>query len=417
MLLGILGTIVAARSLGHFDFGLFAIVVAATGFFQTLLDLTVEEAVIKYGFRYQETEDWGRLRRLFGRALAFKAAGGLLAGLALLGLAPAAETLFGSDRLTVPLLVAAPLPLLQSPETLAGAVLYLRGRYDVRSYFLAVSMAVRLLALALGAHFGVTEAVLALVLAQVLASGAISAAGLAGFRRFPQAPAESLERDRREIRRFVLQSSGATGILSLRTALAPLLLGVSTNPSEVASFRAAQAPQQGFAALSAPARMVLLTEHTRDWERGERASVFEGIRRFSLAAAALSVVVVVPAMWLMPDLIRIVLKPDFLGATDAARVILPAAAIQFVLGWTKPFPVSIGKPQLRVVAHGLETAVLLPLVVVLGRAWGATGAAVGVLASTIVFALVWAVLYARVRRAEETGAAAAPVVATEAVTQ
>ena len=48
---GILGTIVAARTLGLDGFGVFATALAAVGFFQALLDLTVEESLTKYGFR------------------------------------------------------------------------------------------------------------------------------------------------------------------------------------------------------------------------------------------------------------------------------------------------------------------------------------------------------------------------------
>jgi O-antigen/teichoic acid export membrane protein len=100
----------------------------------------------------------------------------------------------------------------------------------------------------------------------------------------------------------------------------------------------------------------------------------------------------------MPDLVRLVLTERYLPAVDAARVMLLAAAVQLVYGWTKSLPVSIGRPNLRLVAHGIETAVLVPLIVLLGREWGATGAAVAVLASTLVFATVWTVLLLRVRR-------------------
>ena len=55
-----------------------------------------------------------------------------------------------------------------------------------------------------------------------------------------------------------------------------------------------------------------------------------------------------------------------------------AAAIQLVFGWTKSFPVSIGRPALRIWAHGIEMVVLIPLVGVLGARWGATGAGVRV---------------------------------------
>ena len=38
--------------------------------------------------------------------------------------------------------------------------------------------------------------------------------------------------------------------------------------------------------MSAPARLILLTEQTRDWERGTRDAVFAGIRRYMLGMAA-----------------------------------------------------------------------------------------------------------------------------------
>ena len=78
-------------------------------------------------------------------------------------------------------------------------------------------------------------------------------------------------------------------------------------------------------------------------------------------------------------------------------MILIAAAIHFVLGWTKSLPVTIGRPRLRIVTHGLETLVAIPLVAVLGAEWGATGAAVAVLASTLVFAGAWLVVITRLR--------------------
>ncbi len=142
--LGFFGTVIAAHAFSTRVLGLYAIVIAATGFFQTLLDLTIEEALVKYGFRFQERADWGRLRRLFGRALQVKLAGGILAGICLLALAPASGALFGDPRLETPMLIAAALPLVQSPENVGGVALILRGRYDIRAFFLFFSMALRL---------------------------------------------------------------------------------------------------------------------------------------------------------------------------------------------------------------------------------------------------------------------------------
>jgi len=395
---GFLGTLLAARQLGPEAFGLFSVVLVATGFFQSLLDLTAEEALVKYGFDYATQERWGKLRRLFAQAALIKVAGGVLAGGALAALAPGANAIFGGRGLTVPFLIAALLPVLQSPEGVASAAVILRGRYDLRAWLLASSMGLRMAGLVIGAGYGVTEAVVGVVVAQAAATGVLAAAALAALRRFPRAQAEPLGPDRRSLLRFVFHSSLATGVVSLRGALAPLLLGIVTKPVQVGYFRIAQAPQQGLASLSAPARLILLTEQTRDWARGETGAVFSGIRRYTLAAALVMAVLVPPVYAFMPELVRLLYGRSYGPASEAARLVLLAAALQFVVGWSKSFPVSIGRPGLRVLAHGVESLVMIPLVVLLGGFFGATGAAGAVLASTGVFCAVWAALLVRIRR-------------------
>jgi O-antigen/teichoic acid export membrane protein len=394
--LGFLGTVVAARTFSKEEFGLFSLVVVATSFFQSFFDLTTEEALVKYGFRYSTRQDWGRFRRLFEAGLLFKVCGATLAGIALLLLAPFADSLFGSSQLTEPLLVASLLPLFASMEGLAGAALFVRSRYDVRSGFLAVSTGLRLAGIAVGAQFGLLAAVVGIVVAQALAALAVGSVAYVAFRRFPRRASESLGSDSREILGFVLKSSAATGVLSLRGSLAPVLLGIVTSPAQVGFFRVAQAPQQGLNAVSAPARMILLTEQTRAWEHGRQSEVLAGVRRYSAAAAGLMAVSLPLILWFMPDLIRLVYTSRYLGATDASRILACAAAIVFVVGWSKSFPVTIGRPGLRVWTHGFEALVVLPLVIALGDAYGATGAAVAVLAGTVVFALAWLWIFVRV---------------------
>jgi O-antigen/teichoic acid export membrane protein len=403
VVLGVLGTLVAARQLGPREFGLYALVLATTGFFQVLLDLTVEEAMVKFGFRYTAAGQYGRLRRLYRRALGLKCLGALIAGAVLAILAPFADSIFGAHGLTVPMLIAALFPITQVPEALAGAAIVLTGRYDVRGVFLFLTPAFRLAGIAIGSHYGVEEAVLGLLIGQIAASLAVGGAGLAVFRRFPAAEHEPLRQDRAEILRFVIQSSIATGIVSLRTTIAPLLLGVVTKPVQVGYFRVAQAPQTGLSALTSPARLILLTEQTRDWEAGSTDAVFAGVRRFTLGALVLMVVMIPPLYVFMPDLIRIFYGAGYLPAADAARIMLVAGGIQLVIAWTKSLPVSIGRPGLRIVTHGIETLVLIPLVLVFGLAWEVTGAAAAVLVSTVVFAAIWGVALARIRRETRAG--------------
>jgi len=407
---GILGTIVAARSLGLDGFGVFATALAAVGFFQVLLDLTVEESLTKYGFRYVAAEEWGKLRRLFRQMLVLKLVGGALATLILVAFAPFANEVFGGDGIEQALLAAALLPLVQSPENVGATALLLHSRYDLRGLYQAGSGGLRLLAIVLAAPSGVTATLVAIVLAQIVSTLVISVAGVAALRRFPAAHWRGLAEDASGIRSFVVQSSLATGVISLRTTLVPLILGVVAGPTQVGLFRIAQSPQTGLAAASSPARLMLLTEQTRNWERGERSRILAGVRSYSRWAGGIMLVAVPVFFVAMPWLVRTVFGTEYDGAVDAARIILLAAAVHFTIGWTKSLPVTVGRPQLRIFTHGLETIVAVPLAAVLGARWGATGAAIGVLASTLVFAASWFVVLSRIRdevRASEAARAAA----------
>ncbi len=391
--LGFAATVVAAHVFhSQRRFGDYAAVMAAASLSQLFFDLTVEEAVIKYGFRYIAAEKWGRFRGLFRSALAFKLSGALLGAIGLV-----VFSFVAPHRLQVALLVAAGIPLGQSLEGLAGTALYLRNRYDLRAVLLAWSMGLRLAGVAVGARYGLAEAIAGVLAAQVLATATIVCIGLMGLRRFPAHAPERLGEDRRPILSFIGQSSLATGVISVRTSLAPILLGAVTSTAQLGLFRVAQAPQAGFQTLSAPARMVLLTEQTRDWEHGRQSAVLRGVRRYSAAAFLVSVVLVPPLYIFLPDLIRWIYGSVYAGAANAARVLAIAAALQLVFGWTKSFPVTIGRPGLRVLTYGVESIVVLPLVPLLGVEWGATGAAVALLIGAAVFAVMWTAIFLRVK--------------------
>jgi O-antigen/teichoic acid export membrane protein len=396
--LGFGATVVALHVFSTETFGRYALVLAATAFAQSLLDLTVEEALVKFGFRFVTREDWGRLRRLFASAVAFKLVGGALATGLLLGFAPAANSLLHKHGLTTPLLIGAFIPLAQCTENVGGVAIVLRGRYDVRAFFLFVSMALRFTAIAAFASRGLTATIAAMVVAQVVATAAISVAGWIAYRRFPQQPAVPLGDERRGILRFVAQSSVATGVISLTAPLSLLVLGRVASTRQVAFFRAAMSPQQAFAVVSAPARLILLTEQTRAWERGTRDVVFAGIRRYTLGMAAAAAVILPPLLVFTPEVARLLFSAKNVGAVDATRIVIVAGALRMVYGWTKSFPVSIGRPSLRIWTHGLEMLVLVPLVGIFGTKWGATGAAAAVLVSSVAFCLYWTFLFLRIRR-------------------
>jgi O-antigen/teichoic acid export membrane protein len=258
-------------------------------------------------------------------------------------------------------------------------------------------MALRLGALAVGGSIGVLATVAALVVAQALATAAVGVAALIALRRFPAAAEQELGPDRREFKRFVIRSSAGTLLSPLRGLLGTLLLGVVTTTRQVAYFRVGQVTEGAFAALSSPVRMILLAEQTDDVESGRDARVYVTLRRYMLGAGALMLVVVPTLALLMPTLIRVVYGRAALPAVPAARLFLLVGAIQVILGWTKSFAVSIGRPEVRLLAQGAELLVLLPALLVLGAGFGATGAAAAFLVAAVVLAAVWAFLMPRLR--------------------
>lgn len=388
--LGVGTTIVATRILGD-AYKEFAVVFAAVGFFQSLTDLTVDEALIKYGFRYSTTEDWGRLRRLFEVAVTFKIVGAAVALIVIAALAPFAQSIWhGQPGLVAPLLVGAFIPLAQAVEGIGGIALILRDRYHVRAWFYTVSMGARLVGTTIGAYHGVLGAIIGLLAGQVFATACISLVGLRAFREFPVAPRMQLGEERRELRRFVFSSTVASSLTSARALLGTMLIGIVSPLQQAAYFRNAQAPLTAFGAISSPARLMLLAEQTADYERGHRDRVRRMLRRY-IGGTTLLMLVAVPVGWLlMPWAMGLAYGHVYrVHATDAGRVILLVGALQLVFGFSKTLPVSVGRPNLRVVSHAIEVAVFVPLLVVFGHYWGATGGALAMLASTAVFCVVW----------------------------
>ena len=398
--LGFLATVVAARELSKDDFARFALVFGMTTLLQTFVDLTIDEVVIKYGNRYATQEDWGRFHRLFHVGLLVKLIGGVAGTLAVVVAAFLAPVIWKTGGVQEPLLVASLVPLIQQPEGMAGAVLTLRNRYDLRAWALLWSMALRLTAVWLGAPHGVVAVFVGIVVAQVVATASVSFLAWLGYRRFPHHAAEPLGADQPAIRAFAVQSTIASGLTSLRTSLPTVLLGTVARAPQVANFRAAQAPQTAFQTLSGPARLVLLAEQTRDVEQGRLDRAHTLLRRY-IGTATVIACIATPPLWIfMPTFIRWIYHAKYLPATGAFRVMLLVAVVQFIFGWTKTFPVSIGRPGMRTAGQALEVAVLVPGVLVLGALYGATGAAGGMLAGSLVLAAYWTLGLLRLPRPE-----------------
>ena len=288
---GVLGTIVATRELGTSDYALFASVFAATAFVQLLLDLTVEEALVKYGFRYSERGDWPRFRRLFEVALAFKLVGGALGVVALVALAPFSTGSSGGDAARAPAGRRGAAPARAGAGGRGGAARSSCAAATTSApRSLPASMLLRLAGIAVGSRYGVTRrdgrrrARAGRWRRPRSASAARSRS--AGSRAHGSAP---LGDDRRDFRRFVVSVERRVRALvsAAQRRSAPHCSARSRRSIRPATSASRRRRQPASGALSAPARLVLLTEQTRDCERGRHDRVYAMLRRYMLGTALL----------------------------------------------------------------------------------------------------------------------------------
>ncbi len=234
------------RVLGPSGAGRFSIVVGAVDFLALLVWLTSDDALVKYGFRYSAAGDWGRFHRLVRLAFTCEVVASLAASALIAAIAPFTGSIFrhGGAGLTTPMLIAALLPPLQAFESMA------RPRPDPpRPLRPAGDLAHALDGPApggdrdrrpLGRDRGRAR--------RRLRPGADDDLDP---RARPQAASGSSPpptgcrwpTTAQPIIRFVAQSAAYTGLISLRTWIAPLTLGIVRNTTAVGLFRGAQAPR------------------------------------------------------------------------------------------------------------------------------------------------------------------------------
>ena len=368
--LGIVGTIAAARLLGLEAFGRFATVMAVVGLAQTLLDLTVEESLTKFGFRYIAGEEWGKLHRLFRRALELKLVGGALASLAPAraraarrhrvrlrrahradargGGAAADRVARERERERAP----PPRPLRPSRRAPLGddgdPARRDPDRRVVRRHGGACRDRRRPARRDGGRGHG----------GHARAAAVPAGRGRVARRRPPRDRLVRRPLERRHRRDLAARRAHARPARRRRGHDAGRLPTASRSLRRAASRRRARPS----GSCCSPSRRATGSTAARP--------VLRGVRRYSLAAAGIAAVAV-PVFLVAHAVARAGrLRQEYLPAVDAARIVLVSAAILLVLGWSKSLPVTIGRPRLRIVTHGIETLVLLPLVVVLGARVG-----------------------------------------------
>src|SRR5205814_9889022 len=106
--------------------------------------------------------------RLFRIGMLVKLIGGAVGTATVVGAAFLSPLIWKTGGVEGALLIASLIPLIQQPEGMAGAVLTLRNRYDLRGLALLWSMALRLAAVWIASTHGLLAVFVGIVVAQAV---------------------------------------------------------------------------------------------------------------------------------------------------------------------------------------------------------------------------------------------------------
>jgi lipopolysaccharide exporter len=407
--LAFVGSVVVARGLGPHEFGTVLLAVAVVALVTTVLDLTLEEAVVHHGHRALEQGDIGGLLGLLRASIALDLTSGLVISAGILVFAGPLADLASAGELDPELVRLAVLTVLVSPAgATMSAVLQLAGRPDLAGWVRAGTNLARLVGVVVAVQIGTAEAV-------IIAYAAGNALGALGqriivwrlVRRRWRVPAGSraLRVPVRELVRFGFHTSITTTITGASGSLIPLLLGRLSGPTAVGVFRVGLFPVFVADSASGPIRLALYPEQAKLSAKGDLAQIRRAIRGHTLAALAVSLPVAVAGWFALPWLLPLLYSDQFDEAVLPARIMLIAAVARFSGAWFKTLPAALGKPELRTRLALFELALMVALLLLLGDE-GSEGAAIA-FAVTSVASRVAAVISTRVmlRRAEKAAGA------------
>jgi len=402
--LAFVGTLVAARGLGPREFGTVVLAVAVAGLVGTLLDLSLEEAVVHHGYRALARSDAAGVLGLIRASLILDVAIGIVVSGGVVLLAAPLADLASAGRLDPGLVrLAALVTLSSTADSTMSAVLQVAGRPDLRAWVMAGTNVARLAGVGIAVQIGTAEAI-------IVAYAAANVVGAAGHgviarqlvrRRWAAASqAPALRVPLKELVRFGFLTSLTTSVAAANRALIPVLLGRAAGPTAVGIFRVAMFPVFVSANASAPIRLALYPEQARLAAEDDLAQIRQAIRSHTLAALALSLPFAAAGWFALPWLLPLIYSERFDAAVLPARILLVAAVVHLSASWFKTLPAALGKPQLRTSLAVFELVVLISLLVLLGGQ-GSKGAAIALSAAALASAVAAYVgVHVVMRRAE-----------------
>ena len=391
---------IVARSLGVAGFGKFALILGAAQAIELLASFQSWQIVIRYGISHFTARRDTELNDLLRFCIVLDVAAALVRAVVVTAVYIGMGWYFGwTDKLVEGAIAFGVVFVISTHWTPIG-ILRMRDRFDTAAIADAATPIVRcigaviILAIKPGAigFFGVWA------VAELLTAVAYWTAAL------------RLQPIRWDLRRGlglraitganpgILKYALATNLNSSLDAggkqVAVLIIGFMLNPAAVGGFRMAQQLAQGVAKFSQAMGRAIFPElmRSRTDEAGERAfaTLLQRTVRLTAGGAAIVVTVVIA---LGQPLIELIGGKQFLGAYPLLQLLGLAAAIEFAAVAFEPALVAMGRAGLALKLKIVSTTVLLAGIVGLTPILDTQGAALAVLAASMISSmLLWLAL-------------------------
>jgi O-antigen/teichoic acid export membrane protein len=379
------------HSLGLRSYGLFALTVSLVAIVDKFFDVDVSKAVITFASRHLSSDP----RRTAG-VLQFGYLVDLVLGvvgfLVVVAVAPlAGPRLAGSQGSLLFLLYGLTL-LASTVDTTSVAVLQVLDRYRLLAGLVIFREATRVMFVAIGVlAFHSLVALVALLVVHDFMTGLI---GLAmASRAFSsrsegihlRQPALATVKDmRRPMLSMVFQTNLITYGRLIQTQAPTLLLGIFHGPLEVGIFKIGLAGATAVGQVSDPAWNAVMPRLARLWSEGRFEAIRKMIAQGSLIAAIVMTIVGASVIAFRVEVLKLFGGGQATAAASVFALCVVAQVVNGILFWNDSLLYSSGRARLVTTIFLPAVALMLALVVILGRQWGANGAAVALLASGVV---------------------------------
>lgn len=386
---------ITARALGPAGLGILALVESFVRIVDLILRLEPWQAVIRYAIQAQHRGDTAAFLRLIKLSVLIDAAGGVLAGVVCMILAPFVAPLIGlPEGVGEEYIWVMALGLFFSFRPTAIAVLRIFDRFDRLAWVDMISALVRLLLTAVAwlAGLGIW-AFLVILLVQSLLDGllafavalhelrkrghhgALTAQGLAALRENPG------------FLQFLWNSNFNVILRQSANRFDVLVLGAMMSPAAVGVYQLGKRVMNRLTKLAGPLRQTIYPELARLWDKGKIHQFNRLVLIFSASILLLQLVIAVPFMLNMERVIAVLFGPAFAGAGPVMNILLISAII-FASGVAlNPALLAMGKDRMLVRVTMLSTLLFALSFLPFVHFWGVEGAA----ASNLIFNLTWTI--------------------------